>query len=81
VVAYCRVSSREQAEGYSIEAQLRLTRDLIAREGLTLAHPPFVEVHSAKKEGRPVFSEMLAFLKKSIAWGGTSATSLGSLRS
>jgi site-specific DNA recombinase len=70
VVAYCRVSSREQAEGYSIEAQLRLARELVAREGLDLAHAPFVEVHTAKEEGRPVFKEMLAFLAKNPRVGG-----------
>ena len=43
VVVYCRVSSREQAEGYSIEAQLRLGQELVVREGLKLAHDPFVE--------------------------------------
>ena len=70
VVAYCRVSSREQAEGYSIEAQLRLCRDLVAKENLKLAHDPFVEVHSAKEEGRPVFREMTSFLKKNTRVGG-----------
>src|ERR1700688_558902 len=73
VVAYCRVSSREQAEGYSIEAQLRLCQELVAREGLKLAHDPFVEVHSAKEEGRPVFKEMLKFLRKDRRVGGVVA--------
>ncbi len=70
VVVYCRVSSREQAEGYSIEAQLRLCQELVARETLRLAHDPFVEVHSAKEEGRPVFQEMQKFLRKNTQVGG-----------
>src|SRR2546430_147453 len=70
VVVYCRVSSREQAEGYSIEAQLRLCQELVVREKLRLAHDPFVEVHSAKEEGRPVFQEMQKFLRKNLHVGG-----------
>jgi len=71
VVIYYRVSSREQKEGYSIEAQRRKCLDLLDREGLTLAHEPFEEVHSATKTGkRPKFEEMIAFLRNNPRVGG-----------
>jgi len=71
VVAYLRVSSREQAEGYSIDAQRRKCRELIEKEGLTLACEPFIEVHSAATKGkRPVFAAMIEFLRKNPSVGG-----------
>ena len=63
VVLYARVSSKEQErEGYSIDAQLRLLREYANREGFTILHE-YVEVETAKRAGRPVFREMLEFLK------------------
>ena len=59
---YARVSSREQAEGYSIDAQLKLLRDHAYKQGLTIAKE-FVDVETAKKCGRPQFGEMLAYFK------------------
>ncbi len=61
-VLYARVSSREQAEGYSIEAQLKLLREYAHKYGITIARE-FVDVETAKKEGRPAFCEMLRFVK------------------
>ena len=61
-VLYARVSSREQAEGYSIEAQLKLLRHYAEGKGIEVARE-FVDVETAKKEGRPAFGEMLRFLK------------------
>jgi DNA invertase Pin-like site-specific DNA recombinase len=61
-VLYARVSSREQAEGYSIEAQVKLLRAFAEREGLRVVRE-FIDVETAKKVGRPEFGEMLAFLK------------------
>ena len=70
-MVYHRVSSREQAEGYSIDAQREKCEELITRLGLELAHEPFVEVHSAKKRGdRPVFSKMVEFLEQNPHVGG-----------
>lgn len=61
-ILYARVSSREQAEGYSIEAQLKLLREYAHKKGLPVARE-FVDVETAKKEGRPAFGEMLRFFK------------------
>ena len=36
VVIWARVSSREQKEGYSIDAQLRATRERAAKNGWTV---------------------------------------------
>ena len=36
VVIWARVSSREQREGYSIDAQLRAARDKAAKSGWTV---------------------------------------------
>ncbi len=62
-VVYARVSSKEQEQGFSIPAQLRLLREYAACRGLSVAHE-FVDVETAKATGRTGFSEMLAFLRK-----------------
>ena len=62
VVIYARVSSKEQSEGYSIDAQLRLLREYADRESFTILKE-YVEVETAKQAGRPVFQEMLGFIK------------------
>ena len=62
-VLYARVSSREQAEGYSIDAQLKLLRDYAYQQGLSIAKE-FIDVETAKKCGRPQFGEMLAYFQK-----------------
>lgn len=61
-VIYARVSTKEQqAEGYSIPAQLKAIRAFCEAQGLTpLAE--FVEAESAGKAGRSQFGRMLAFL-------------------
>jgi len=61
-VLYARVSSREQAEGYSIDAQLKLLREFAEKQGLRVTRE-FVDVETAKKVGRPQFGDMLAFFK------------------
>jgi hypothetical protein len=48
VVVWARVSSREQKEGYSIDAQLRACRAKAAREGWQVAHE-FAVAESAKR--------------------------------
>ena len=60
-VIYARVSSKEQSEGFSIDAQLRLLREYADRFDFTILGE-YVEVETAKQEGRPVFREMLSFL-------------------
>lgn len=63
-VAYCRVSSREQSEGYSLDAQYQKIQDHALRKDLEIVkHWKVAE--SAKKEGRKAFNEMIAYLKDS----------------
>lgn len=60
--AYCRVSSRDQTEGYSLPAQLELLRDYAKKNSIHIARE-FVEAESAKETGRPKFNEMMALLE------------------
>ena len=63
VVIWARVSSREQREGYSVDAQLRATRDKAVREGWHVVRE-FVVAESAKRGSeRAAFNEMLKWLK------------------
>lgn len=61
-VIYARVSTKEQqAEGYSIPAQLKAIREFCAREKLSPV-AEFIEAESAGKAGRTQFGLMLAYL-------------------
>lgn len=60
---YCRVSSKEQAEGYSLDAQLSYLRDYAARQGLEVLRE-FVEAETAKAAGRRLFGEMVKLIAK-----------------
>ena len=63
VVAWARVSSREQREGYSIDAQLRAMRDKAAKAGWTIARE-FAVAESAKRGAdRIVFNQMFNWVK------------------
>lgn len=63
VVAWARVSSREQREGYSIDAQLRAMRDRAAKSGWTIIRE-FVVAESAKRGAeRIAFNEMIRWVK------------------
>ena len=63
VVIWARVSSREQKEGYSIDAQLRACRDRAAKNGWTVLRE-FVVAESAKRGAeRVVFNEMFRWVK------------------
>lgn len=63
VVVWARVSSREQREGYSIDAQLRLTRERAQANGWTIVRE-FVVAESAKRGAeRVAFNQMLKWLK------------------
>ncbi|MFH1919167.1 MAG: recombinase family protein [Planctomycetota bacterium] len=63
VVIWARVSSREQREGYSIDAQLRVTRDRAQSLGWQIARE-FVVAESAKRGAeRTVFNEMFAWVR------------------
>ncbi len=62
-VIYARVSSKEQeAEGFSVDAQLRLLRAYAAELSVDVARE-FTEAETAKKAGRRAFGEMLRFLE------------------
>lgn len=60
-VVYARVSSKDQAEGFSIPAQLKLLEEYAAKSGLKVARV-FQEAETAKRAGRRAFKEMLAYL-------------------
>jgi site-specific DNA recombinase len=64
-VLYARVSSREQeAEGYSLAAQVKLLRDYATLHGIKVLEE-FIDVETAKRTGREEFGKMLSFLKRS----------------
>lgn len=64
VVIWARVSSREQREGYSIDAQLRANRDRAAKHGWTVVKE-FVCAESAKRGAeRRAFNDMFKWVKK-----------------
>lgn len=50
-VIYARVSSKEQEQGFSIPAQLKLLRAYAADQGFTVAQE-YVDVETAKRTGR-----------------------------
>lgn len=63
VVIWARVSSREQREGYSIDAQLRFNRDRAQANGWTVVRE-FVVAESAKwGADRVAFNQMLKWVK------------------
>jgi site-specific DNA recombinase len=63
VIAWARVSSREQREGYSIDAQLRAMRERGAKSSWTIVRE-FVVAESAKRGAeRAKFNEMLKWVK------------------
>ena len=65
-VIYARVSSKEQeAEGFSVDAQLRLLRDYAAENLMDVAKE-FTEAETAKQSGRRAFGEMLRFLEANL---------------
>ena len=58
-----RVSSDEQAKGYSLDIQEEALRAYCSREGFLIS-TLFREDHSAKDFNRPEWSKMMAYLKK-----------------
>lgn len=63
VVIWARVSSREQREGYSIDAQLRASRDKAEREGWSVVRE-FVIAESARRgAARVAFNDMLKWIR------------------
>lgn len=63
VIVWARVSSREQREGYSIDAQLRAAREKAQRAGWNVIKE-FVVAESAKRGAeRLVFNQMLGWVR------------------
>jgi DNA invertase Pin-like site-specific DNA recombinase len=62
-VLYARVSSKEQEQGFSIPAQLRLLHEYAQQKGYTILNE-FTDVETAKKTGRTAFTEMLHFVRQ-----------------
>jgi site-specific DNA recombinase len=63
VVIWARVSTREQREGYSIDAQLRANRDNAEKSGWTVLRE-FVVAESAKRGAeRVAFNEMFKWVR------------------
>jgi site-specific DNA recombinase len=63
-VLYVRVSSvRQEEEGWSSDAQVKLLRDYAQKHGIEIVRE-FREVESAKTAGRKKFGEMIDFLTK-----------------
>ena len=63
VVAWARVSSREQREGYSIDAQIRAMRAKATKAGWTIVRE-FVVAESAKRGAdRVAFNQMFKWVK------------------
>lgn len=64
IVVWARVSSREQSEGYSLDAQIRINRDKAQREGWNILRE-FVVAESARRGAeRATFNEMYQWVKK-----------------
>ncbi|MFO8014269.1 MAG: recombinase family protein [Phycisphaerae bacterium] len=73
VVAWARVSSREQREGYSIDAQMRAMREKATKCGWTIVRE-FVVAESAKRGAdRAAFNEMLKWVKANARRTGLDA--------
>lgn len=63
-VIYVRVSSKEQETGhFSIPAQIDFLQAYAQEKGINIIKV-YQESESAKEKGRPVFDEMIGFLKK-----------------
>jgi site-specific DNA recombinase len=61
-VLYARVSSKDQEqEGYSIPAQIKMLHEYASRKGISIAEE-FIDVETAKAQGRKRFGDMLSFL-------------------
>ena len=63
-VLYARVSSdRQEKEGFSIPAQIKLLRDYAIKNNLNIVEE-FVEAETAKKAGRTKLNNILNYLKR-----------------
>ena len=60
LLAYCRYSSENQRDGYSIEAQVRAIKEWAAREGHTVKKFYIDEARSGTTDDREEFQKMIA---------------------
>jgi len=65
-VAYCRYSSENQRDGYSIEAQLKGIRDYCTREGIELVDEYIDEAKTGTNAEREQFQRMIANSSKGL---------------
>ena len=63
VVIWARVSSREQREGYSLDAQLRADRDKARREEWNVVREFELDESAKRGAERKIFNEMIRWLK------------------
>ncbi len=63
VVIWARVSSREQREGYSIDAQLRLCQEKAQREGWNVVQEFAVAESARRGADRQAFNEMVTWVR------------------
>lgn len=65
-VIYSRVSTKEQEEGFSIDAQLGLLRGYAIAKGFEVVKE-FIEAETAKQSGRRAFNEMVGMIRSGQA--------------
>lgn len=64
-IIHCRVSSTKQAqEGESLSVQETICLQIAQDRGWTLAHAPWLEAFSGRKNARPVFEDILDYLDR-----------------
>ena len=63
VVIWARVSSREQREGYSIDAQLRADREKARRQGWNVVREFELDESAKRGAERKIFNEMFRWVK------------------
>lgn len=65
-VIWARVSSKEQKEGYSIDAQLRVTRSKAERMGWNVVREFEVAESARRGADRQAFNDMVSWIKKNV---------------
>ena len=64
-IIYCRVSTKEQCEGNSLDSQEEISREYLTRSGYSLFANPFIEEgESAKTANRPELIKMMNYCQK-----------------
>ncbi|MFH1766818.1 MAG: recombinase family protein [Patescibacteria group bacterium] len=63
-VIFCRVSSREQQEGFSLDSQKRLLVEYAQRQDFKVIKTFMVAESASKIDERKIFQEMLAYVAK-----------------